>query len=84
MSERVMWRCLIVTTMIAAAAITTALAQDAAAPFFRGKQINVIVGSSAGGGYDIYARLVARHLAKYIPGNPTIVVSNMPGAASNT
>jgi tripartite-type tricarboxylate transporter receptor subunit TctC len=79
-----MWRCLIVTTMIAAAAITTALAQDAAAPFFRGKQINVIVGSSAGGGYDIYARLVARHLAKYIPGNPTIVVSNMPGAASNT
>jgi tripartite-type tricarboxylate transporter receptor subunit TctC len=70
--------------MIAAAAITTALAQDAAAPFFRGKQINVIVGSSAGGGYDIYARLVARHLAKYIPGNPTIVVSNMPGAASNT
>jgi tripartite-type tricarboxylate transporter receptor subunit TctC len=79
-----MWRCLTVTTMIAAAAITTALAQDATTPFFRGKQINVIVGSSAGGGYDIYARLVARHLAKYIPGNPTIVVSNMPGAASNT
>jgi tripartite-type tricarboxylate transporter receptor subunit TctC len=79
-----MWRCLTVTTMIAAAAITTALAQDATTPFFRGKQINVIVGSSAGGGYDIYARLVARHLAKYIPGNPTIVVNNMPGAASNT
>jgi tripartite-type tricarboxylate transporter receptor subunit TctC len=79
-----MWRCLTVTTMIAAAAITTALAQDATTPFFRGKQINVIVGSSAGGGYDIYARLVARHLAKYIPSNPTIVVSNMPGAASNT
>jgi tripartite-type tricarboxylate transporter receptor subunit TctC len=79
-----MWRCLIVTTMIAAAAIITAIAQDASTSFFRGKQINIIVGSSAGGGYDIYARLVARHLAKYIPSNPTIVVSNMPGAASNT
>ena len=61
-----------------------ACAQDPPAPFFRGKQINLIVGSSAGGGYDIYARLIARHLSKHVPGNPAIVPTNMPGAASNT
>jgi tripartite-type tricarboxylate transporter receptor subunit TctC len=44
----------------------------------------IIVGTTAGGGYDAYARLVARHLGKHIPGNPTFVVSNMPGAGSHT
>jgi tripartite-type tricarboxylate transporter receptor subunit TctC len=63
---------------------TTALAQDAVAQFYKGKQITVIVGSSAGGGYDIYARLLARHLPKHMPGNPSVLVSNMPGAGSNT
>jgi tripartite-type tricarboxylate transporter receptor subunit TctC len=57
--------------------------QDVVAQFYKGKQITVIVGSSAGGGYDIYARLLSRHIAKYIPGNPTMVVSNMAGAGSN-
>jgi tripartite-type tricarboxylate transporter receptor subunit TctC len=61
-----------------------ALAQDSAAQFYRGRQITMIVGSPPGGGFDIYARLTARTLPKYIPGNPTVVVSNMPGAASNT
>ena len=75
---------LITVAAIAAGAIGRAPAQDANAQFFRGKQINLIVGSSAGGGYDIYARLLARHMSKYIPGNPVIVASNMPGAASNT
>lgn len=60
-----------------------ALAQDSVAQFYRNKQINLIVGSSAGGGYDIYARLLARHLSKHMPGNPLVIVSNMPGAASN-
>jgi tripartite-type tricarboxylate transporter receptor subunit TctC len=59
-------------------------AQDAVADFYRGRQITVIVGSSPGGGYDIYARLFARHMPKHIPGNPVMLVSNMPGAASNT
>jgi tripartite-type tricarboxylate transporter receptor subunit TctC len=63
---------------------TTALAQDSIAQFYKGKQITVIVGSSAGGGYDIYARLLARHLPKHMPGNPSVLVSNMPGAGSNT
>ena len=44
--------------------------------------MNLIVGYSAGGGYDTYTRILARHLGKHIPGNPTIVVQNMPGAGS--
>jgi tripartite-type tricarboxylate transporter receptor subunit TctC len=66
-----------------AAATVPAAAQDSVAQFYKGRQITVIVGSSAGGGYDIYARLLARHMGKYIPGNPSMIVSNMPGAASN-
>jgi tripartite-type tricarboxylate transporter receptor subunit TctC len=60
-----------------------AMAQESVAQFYRGKTVTVIVGSSAGGGYDIYARLLARHMGKHIPGNPSMVVSNMPGAGSN-
>jgi tripartite-type tricarboxylate transporter receptor subunit TctC len=52
------------------------------ADFYAGKTIDLVVGADAGGGYDIYARAVARHLARYIPGHPTIVVKNMPGAGS--
>ena len=47
---------------------------------FKGKQIELIVGYGAGGGYDTYARVVARYLSVYIPGHPTVVVQNMPGA----
>ena len=43
---------------------------DAVADFYRGKLIRVVVGFASGGGYDVYARLLARHLGKYIPGNP--------------
>jgi tripartite-type tricarboxylate transporter receptor subunit TctC len=70
---------------IAAALIPAniAAAQDAVADFFKGKQVSIIVGSSAGGGYDTYARLLARHLGNHIPGNPAVVVQNMPGAGSN-
>jgi tripartite-type tricarboxylate transporter receptor subunit TctC len=56
-------------------------AQDPAA-FYRGKTMRIVVGFSSGGGYDIYARVLARHIGRYIPGNPTVVVQNMPGAAS--
>ncbi len=48
--------------------------------FYRGKTLEIIVGGSSGGGYDIYARTVARHLPRHIPGQPSIVVRNMPGA----
>ena len=60
-----------------------AQAQDAVAQFYKGKQISLYVGSSAGGGYDTYARLLARRLGNYIPGNPSVVVQDMPGAGSN-
>lgn len=58
-------------------------AGDAVEQFYRGKTINIYVGSAVGGGYDGYARLLARHFGKYIPGNPAIVPQNMPGAGSN-
>lgn len=51
-----------------------------AADYYRGKQITIYIGSSAGGGYDSYARLVARHLGTFIPGNPAVMPQNMPGA----
>jgi tripartite-type tricarboxylate transporter receptor subunit TctC len=50
--------------------------------FYRGKVIRIIVGFSAGGGFDTFARTVARYMGKYIPGNPSIIVDNMPGAGS--
>jgi tripartite-type tricarboxylate transporter receptor subunit TctC len=57
---------------------------QSAEEFYRGKKIDLIIGYSPGGTYDLYARLVARHLGNYIPGNPTVVPRNMPGAASRT
>jgi tripartite-type tricarboxylate transporter receptor subunit TctC len=64
----------------ACALIGGAQAQDSVAEFYRGKQITIVVGSSTGGGYDLYARHLARHFGKHVPGNPTVVVQNMPGA----
>lgn len=49
---------------------------------FKGKQIDLFVGYETGGGYDIYARALARHMGRFLPGNPNIVVRNMPGAAT--
>jgi tripartite-type tricarboxylate transporter receptor subunit TctC len=54
----------------------------AAAPYFEGKTIRLIVGYTAGGGFDTYSRLIGRHLGKHIPGNPTVIVDNMPGGGS--
>jgi tripartite-type tricarboxylate transporter receptor subunit TctC len=65
--------------MLASAAI--AAAQES---FYKGKTVTLVVGYSAGGGYDQYARLIARHFGRHIPGNPNVIVQNMPGAASMT
>jgi tripartite-type tricarboxylate transporter receptor subunit TctC len=54
----------------------------AVADFYQGKTVRIVVGFAAGGGYDTYARLVGRFLGKHIPGNPTVIVENMPGAGS--
>src|SRR4030042_4348234 len=53
-----------------------------AAPYYEGKKITLIVGYTPGGGYDILARLYAKHLPKHIPGKPTVLIENMPGADS--
>lgn len=61
----------------------SASAQDAVAQFYKGKQIKLYIASTPGGGYDSYGRLVAQHIGKYIPGNPTVLPVNMPGAGGN-
>jgi tripartite-type tricarboxylate transporter receptor subunit TctC len=70
-------KALILLSVIIAAAGQPAYS---AAPFYEGKAIRIIVGTAPGGGYDTYTRLIARHSSKHIPGNPTIIVDNMPGA----
>ena len=67
---------------IAAACAALLGAGAHAQDFYAGKQINMLVGSGTGGGYDTYARLFARHLPKHIPGQPNIVVQNLPAAGS--
>src|SRR5712691_1345623 len=61
-----------------------ATAQDNVAAFYRGKTVRLVVGIGVGSGYDINARLLARHLPKYIPGHPNVIVQNQPGAGSLT
>ena len=70
-----------VTLIVAAAAHAPAKAQSVE-EFYRGRSMPLIIGFSVGSGYDIYARLLARFMGKHIPGNPTIVPQNMPGAGS--
>jgi tripartite-type tricarboxylate transporter receptor subunit TctC len=67
--------------MLAAAGLLAAPA--AAAEFYAGKTINFIVGTDVGGGFSIYGRMIAKHLPKHIPGHPTVVVKNMPGAGGS-
>jgi tripartite-type tricarboxylate transporter receptor subunit TctC len=74
----------IIAAVFLAAPWLSAAAQAQAEPFFKGKSIRIIVGLSSGGGYDRAARLVARHYGRFLPGNPSFVVQNMPGAGSVT
>jgi tripartite-type tricarboxylate transporter receptor subunit TctC len=70
--------CTVLLALALAPAAVTAQAED----FYQGKTLSLVVGYSAGGGYDINARLIARHLGRFIPGSPTVIVNNMPGAGS--
>jgi tripartite-type tricarboxylate transporter receptor subunit TctC len=72
---------LAIALLLVSFALDTARA-DPVSDFYRGKTITVIIGYGAGGGYDLYGRLTAEFLGRYIPGNPTIVPQNMPGAGS--
>lgn len=74
--------CMTLAVVLAGAGVLTTAATARAEDFYQGKQIRLISGSDAGGGYDAYARLLARHWSDFIPGHPAIVVQNMPGASS--
>lgn len=73
-------------SLVAAAAAATALSgaarADAIADFYKGRNLRILIGYGVGGGYDTTTRIFARHLSRHIPGNPTIVPQNMPGAGS--
>jgi hypothetical protein len=65
-----------------AAPAASADSQAAVEEFYRRKTVRILVGYGAGGPYDSFSRIVARHMAQYIPGQPTVIVENKPGAAS--
>ena len=69
--------CLAAAASVLLTFVNPAKAQDS---FYNGKTVRIIVGAAAGGGYDTYSRTIARHIGKHIPGNPTFIVENMPGA----
>jgi tripartite-type tricarboxylate transporter receptor subunit TctC len=72
-------RCAILVTALILA-LSRGAAADDVENFYRGRTLTVVISYSVGGGYDLYARVLARYLGKYIPGHPTIVPENMPGA----
>ena len=75
-----LWRA---TVLVSAALVVFSAARvDAAEPFYQGKTIRMIVGFSPGGGFDAYSRAIGRQMGKHIPGNPSVIVENMTGAAS--
>jgi len=71
-----------IATVAALAAMCGVASAQSVADFYRGKTITVYIGYGPGGGYDLYARTLARHIVKHIPGNPKTMPSNMPGASS--
>ncbi|MDH7799571.1 MULTISPECIES: tripartite tricarboxylate transporter substrate-binding protein [unclassified Beijerinckia] len=78
-----MGRFLVAAVSVLSVIVSQAKAQEAVGQFYKGRTITLVVGTSAGGGYDTYARLMARFLSAHVPGAPSVIVSNMPGAGSN-
>ena len=74
----------IFATLIAAFLLVIAPYPATAADYFAGKTISLIAGTDVGGGFSIYARVIGKHLGRHIPGNPTVIVRNMPGAGGAT
>ena len=72
--------CRVACRVLLLVACVNPLAPARAQDFYRGKTLTIVVGFTPGGGFDINARLLARHIGRHIPGNPTVVVQNMPGA----
>src|SRR5262245_65519162 len=65
-------------------AATASAKAETAADFYKGKTVSLIAGFPPGGGYDTYVRVLARHYGRFIPGQPNVIASNMPGAGSLT
>jgi tripartite-type tricarboxylate transporter receptor subunit TctC len=72
--------CSLLLVYLCIGAVAPAGAQDDVAAFYKGRQLRMIVGSAVGGGYDLFARIVARHIVHHIPGHPIIIVQNQPTA----
>jgi len=72
----------VLAVALVTASVLPASAADAVAGFYTGKTVQVLVGFGPGGGYDLYARTLARYMGRHIPGHPTMVPQNMPGAGS--
>src|SRR5262245_56271014 len=72
----------ILVAVIALAALSHPGAAEPVADFYKGKTVRLIVGYGPGSGYDVYARLLERHLGKHIPGRPDVITQNMDGAGS--
>ena len=77
-----LWRVIVLAAATMVQLVPVKASHSQPTPFYKDKTIRIIVGFTSGGLYDQYARLLARHMGKYIPGNPTIIVQNMPGAGS--
>lgn len=77
-----MTRYRLILSLVSTVALTAPISAGAQTDTFAGKQIKMLIGSSAGGGYDLFARTISQHWSKHIPGNPTIVPQNLPGALS--
>ena len=75
-------RCSIAAAIVVLYTLPAPAGAESVEEFYKGKAINLAIGFDAGGGYDIYGRLLSRHMGRHIPGHPTIVVQNMPGAGS--
>jgi tripartite-type tricarboxylate transporter receptor subunit TctC len=68
--------------LIVGSVIATAMSAGGQEPFYKNKTVRIVVGFSAGGGFDVYSRAISRHMNKHLPGNPTVIVENMTGAGS--
>jgi tripartite-type tricarboxylate transporter receptor subunit TctC len=77
-----MKRWILAASLVATALFAQPLAAQTPEQFFKGKTINLVVGFTPGGNYDLYARLLAEHYGRHIPGQPTVIVQNRPGAGS--
>src|SRR5262245_44045551 len=72
----------IAACLVAALLVVPQAGAQSVEEFYKGKSLTLVVGNGPGGGFDVFGRLLARHIGRYVPGNPSVIVQNMPGAGS--